>query len=264
MPRKGKRSESQKQRRNLEASGGTSSGTNSVSGMNDPNAYVLSVAASHCQSDPRYKINSRGRQCTCNSLMFLAVHNEHNELHTFDLDRILQKGDALYTTVKKTLLRKKRFVSNLLNFDELPNTIKTDSDWYSVLKHPQRFGFLRDLSALGEYENLESTLQCLRADVTDALLLCKDWCIAVFRDRSGRFGYFDSHCRTTDGLFTDESTGTAVMLTFFHLEDMVERLLQWCFQARDEQQFDLLPVSFIKRTTASSVCSEVSLNCCEL
>lgn len=165
---------------------------------------------------------------------------------------------------KKTLLRKKRFVSNFLNFDELPNTIKTDSDWYSVLKHPQRFGFLRDLSALGEYENLESTLQCLRADVTDALLLCKDWCIAVFRDRSGRFGYFDSHCRTTDGLFTDESTGTAVMLTFFHLEDMVERLLQWCFQARDEQQFDLLPVSFIKRTTASSVCSEVSLNCCEL
>lgn len=101
MPRKGKRSESQKQRRNLEASGGTSSGTNSVSGMNDPNPYVLSVAASHCQSDPRYSLNSRGRQCTCNSLMFLAVHNEHNELHTFDLDRILQKGDALYTTVKK-------------------------------------------------------------------------------------------------------------------------------------------------------------------
>ncbi|ROL52065.1 ATP-dependent DNA helicase PIF1 [Anabarilius grahami] len=267
MPRKGKKSESQKQRRKLEASSGTSSGTNSVSGMNDPNPYVLSVAASHCQSDPRYSLNSRGRQCTCNSLMFLAVHNEHNELLTFNLDRILQKGDALYITVRKTLLRKKRFVSNFLNFDELPNTIKTDSDWYSILKHPQRFGFLKDLPAVGVYENLESTLQCLSADVTDALLLCKDSCIAVFRDRSGRFGFFDSHCRTTDGLFTDESTGTAVMLTFFHLEDMVERLLlmfQWCFQARDEQQFELLPVSFTKRTTASSVHSEVSLNCCEL
>ncbi|CAM4510210.1 unnamed protein product [Leuciscus chuanchicus] len=139
MPQKGKRSASQKQRRKQEASCGSSSG-NSVSHSVDANPYVLSVTASHCQSDPRYKIYSRGRQC--------------------------------------------------------------------------------------ENENLENTLQRLRADLSDALLLCGSMCIAVFRDRSGRFGYFDSHCRTAYGMpDEDESTGTAVMLTFFRLEDMIERLM---------------------------------------
>lgn len=264
MPRKGKRSESQKQRRKQPASCG---GTNSVSGRIDANQYVLSVAASHCQSDSRYKIYSRGRQCTCNALTFLAVHNERNELLGFDLDRILQKGDAVYTSVKQTLRSTGQFVDNFFNFDELPSTIKTTSACYNILKHPQRVGFLKDSPALGEYENLENTLQCLRADVSDALLLCGCTCIAVFRDRSGRFGYFDPHCRTVYGMpDEDESTGTAVMLTFFRLEDMIERLLllfQWCFDLRDQQQFDLLPISFINQITESSVRPEVSLNCCE-
>ncbi len=35
--------------------------------------------------------------------MFLAVHNEQNELQSFDLDGILQKGDAVYTSVKRAL-----------------------------------------------------------------------------------------------------------------------------------------------------------------
>ncbi|XP_016382058.1 cyclin-dependent kinase inhibitor 1C-like [Sinocyclocheilus rhinocerous] len=52
MPRKGKRSESQKQCRKLEVASGASSSTNSVSGMNDAQPYVVSVRASHCQTDP--------------------------------------------------------------------------------------------------------------------------------------------------------------------------------------------------------------------
>lgn len=95
MPKKGKRTESQKQCRKVEAAGGTSNSTRSVSGTDDVNPYVLSVTAS--QSDPRYSGYSRGHQCTCNSLMFLAVHNECNDLHSLDLDHILQKGDALFT-----------------------------------------------------------------------------------------------------------------------------------------------------------------------
>lgn len=55
--------------------------------------------------------------------MFLAVRNECNDLHSLDLDHILQKGDAVYTTVKQALQSKKQFVGNFLNLDELPNTI---------------------------------------------------------------------------------------------------------------------------------------------
>ncbi len=246
MPRKGKRSESQKQRRKLQFSLGTSNNTNSVSGISDENPYVLSVKASHCQTDARYSVYSRGSQCTCNSLMFLAVHNERNELQSVDLDGLLQKGDAVYTTVKRALQSKGKYVGNFYNFDELPNTIEARSRCYNILKHPQRFGFLRDIPALGNYENLENTLQCLRADVSDALLLCAGSCIVVFRDRPGRFGYFDSHCRSIYGMPADEGTGTAVFLTFHQLPDLVDRLLllfQGLFDLRDQEEFELLPVS---------------------
>ncbi|XP_073808479.1 uncharacterized protein [Danio rerio] len=263
MPKKGKRSESQKQRRTREASFDNSSCTSFVSGKNDPNPHVLSVAASHCQSDVRYDNSSRNRQCTCNALMFLAVHSESNQLQSADLDCVLQKGDAVYTRVKRLLQNKGQFVNDLLNFDELPSTIETNSRHYNIVKHPQRFGFLRDTPALGEYQNLENTLQCLKVDVSDALLLCGGSCIAVFRDRTGRFGYFDSHCRTPDGMYTSERTGTAVMLTFVHLKDMIEKLLQLfqkCFQLSDQEQFDLLPVSFIE-DTENYVHTEVPMKC---
>ncbi len=66
--------------------------------------------------------------------MFLAVHNEQNELQSFDLDGILQKGDAVYTSVKRALQSKGKLVGNFLNFDELPNTIETT---FSLLQHPK-------------------------------------------------------------------------------------------------------------------------------
>ncbi len=259
MPRKGKRSASQKQRRKLEAVSDASSSTNSVSGMNDAHPYVVSVSASHCQTDCRYNIYSRGRQCTCNSLMFLAVHHERNELSSSDLDNILQKGDAIYTRIKQTLQGKGQFVHNFLSFDELPSTIETNSELYNIVKHPRRFGFLRDTPALGDYESLANTLQCLRSDVSDALLLCGNTCIAVFRDRSGRFGYFDSHCRTIEGMYSDDNTGTALMLTFFSLEDLIERLLlllQAFFDLGDQEQFDLLPLSLVNTLMESCVHTE--------
>nr|DAA01286.1 TPA_exp: replicase/helicase/endonuclease [Danio rerio] len=262
MPKKGKRSEAQKQRRNAQASSDSRSNS-SVLGMSVRSAYVHTVAASHCQSDRRYDEYSNGRQCTCNALMFLAVHNECNELKSLGLDDILQKGDALYTSAKRTLQNKGQFVDNFLNFDELPTVIETSLQCYNILKRPQKFGFLRDRPALGEYENLENTLQCLRTDVSDALMLCGGWCIAVFRDRSGRFGYFDSHCRAPDGMVADEGTGTAVMLTFFCLEDMIERLLllfQGCLRLSNCEQFELLPLSFSNITAESCVSSKASLN----
>lgn len=63
------------------------------------------------------------------------------------------------------------------------------------------------------------------------------------RGHSGRFGYFDSHCRTPDGRSADDVASTAVMLTFFCLDDMIERLLllfQGIFRLSKSEQFDLL------------------------
>ncbi|KAL6486235.1 hypothetical protein MHYP_G00056270 [Metynnis hypsauchen] len=220
-------------------------------------AHVTAVVASHAQNDFRYEEFSRGVQCTCNSLMFLAVLGENDRLTGLDLDRVLVRGDALYTRVKRALLNEGRYVSDLLTFDELPGTVETDSRCYSVIKHRQRFGFLRDEAPQGmaEYETLARALSCLTGDTPTALLLTGPVCVAVFRDRAGRFGFFDPHCRTPDGLTAAEHMGTAVMLTFTNLEDLIDRLLilyQACLKLSDGQQYDLLPVSFQNRDTATT------------
>ncbi len=103
--------------------------------------------------------------------------------------------------------------------------------------------------------------------MSDALLLCGGSCIAVFRDRSGSFGYFDSHCRSIYGIPVEEGTSTAVFMTFHQLQDLVDRLLIWfqgCFDLRDQEEFELLPVSFISMVTESCIRTEVSVNCCDL
>lgn len=82
-----------------------------MSGRTDVNPYVLSIVASHCQNDPRYSSYSRGHQCTCSSIMFLTVHHEGNELNRLDLHLILQKGDAVYTSIKLKLQSEGRFVN---------------------------------------------------------------------------------------------------------------------------------------------------------
>ncbi|KAL6491536.1 hypothetical protein MHYP_G00018810 [Metynnis hypsauchen] len=178
----------------------------------------------------------------------------------------LKAGDALYTRVKRALLNEGRYVSDLLTFDELPGTVETDSRCYSVIKHRQRFGFLRDEAPQGmaEYETLARALSCLTGDAPTALLLTGPVCIAVFRDRAGRFGFFDPHCRTPDGLTAAEHMGTAVMLTFTNLEDLIDRLLilyQACLKLSDGQQYDLLPVSFQNRDTATTADTQGKPSC---
>ncbi|KAL6470514.1 hypothetical protein MHYP_G00216330 [Metynnis hypsauchen] len=72
-------------------------------------AHVTAVMASHAQDDFGYEEFSRGVQCTCNSLVFLAVLGENDRLTGLDLDRVLVKGDALYTRVKRALLNEGRY-----------------------------------------------------------------------------------------------------------------------------------------------------------
>ncbi len=56
-------------------------------------------------------------------------------------------------------------------------------------------------------------------------------------------------------------------MTFHQLQDLVDRLLilfQVCFDLRDQEEFELLPVSFISMVAESCIRTEVSVNCCDL
>ncbi|KAM3619688.1 uncharacterized protein V6R79_011992 [Siganus canaliculatus] len=76
-----------------------------------------SVCASRSQADKIYGRN-RNKQCTCNSLTFLGFLHENENLTREDLNLVLDKGNDMYTEVRK---RVPNYV--YLTTDELPDVV---------------------------------------------------------------------------------------------------------------------------------------------
>ncbi|XP_043971080.1 uncharacterized protein LOC122830086 [Gambusia affinis] len=210
---------------------------------------VLSVSASHSQADKRYAAFSRNHQCTCMALTFLAYHNEGLQFDTVLLDRVIEKGDQLYVGVKQQLISDGTFRDNHLTFEEMPDHVLTDRNIYAVHTTGLRVGhvFAGSGSPQGSRQlglPLALQLECLSENVTHAFLLVTPECIAVFRDRSGRFGVFDSHSRNSAGL--PHPSGTAVMMTFCKLSDMVNHLLKLFRNRGPNATYEFVPVGFVR------------------
>ncbi|RXN37236.1 replicase helicase endonuclease [Labeo rohita] len=266
MPRKGRRSQAQKLRwTKLDLTGQTgvsktvdqfSNGQHGEDG--DNTSRILSVQASHCQSDARYDVFSRNHQCTCVALTFLAYHSEGTLFKQPDLDTVLEEGDGLYVGIKMQLIAEGRFRRNHLSMGEVPVSITTSNHTYIIQKSEVLMGYLR-ARGTPEMERwwipLNERLQCLSTDVSNALLMVSPECFAVFRDGSGRYGYFDSHSRTAEGFPHPTGDGTAVMLSFTDLNDMTSRLLQ-LFQNRGaETCYEFMPVAFEMEQLSEKPCS---------
>ncbi|KAL1268546.1 hypothetical protein QQF64_033909 [Cirrhinus molitorella] len=188
MPRKGRRSQTQKVCwTNVDLTGQTgvsktvaqfSNGQHGEDG--DNTSRILSVQASHCQSDA----------------------SEGTLFKQPDLDRVLEEGDALYVGIKMQLIAEGRFRRDHLSMDEVPVSITTSNHTYSVQKSDVLRGYLRARGTPemeGWWIPFDERLQCLSSDVSHALLMVSPECFAVFRDRSGRYGFFYSHSRTAEG-----------------------------------------------------------------
>uniref|UniRef100_A0A9J7Y7T4 ATP-dependent DNA helicase n=1 Tax=Cyprinus carpio carpio TaxID=630221 RepID=A0A9J7Y7T4_CYPCA len=269
MPRKGRRSRAQKVRwTKLDLTGQTSI-SKGVAQVSDGQQYedgdntsrILSVQASHCQSDARYDVFSRNHQCTCVALTFLAYHSEGTSFEQPDLDRVLEEGDALYVGIKMQLIAEGRFRQDLLSMAEVPVSISTSNHNYSVQKSEVVMGYLRDRGT-SEMEAwwlpLHERLQCLSTHVSHALLIVSPECFAVFRDRSGRYGFFDSHSRTAEGLPHPTGDGTAVMLTFTNLHDMTNRLLELFWNRGPQACYEFMAVSFEMEQQSEEPCSSLA------
>ncbi|XP_023201734.1 uncharacterized protein LOC111610898 [Xiphophorus maculatus] len=208
---------------------------------------VLLVSATHSQADKRYAAFSRNHQCTCMALTFLAYHNEGLQFDTVMLDRVIEKGDQLYAGVKQHLISDGTFRDNHLTFEQMPDHVLTDRNIYAVHTSGLRVGpvFARSESPQASRQlglPLALQLECLSENVTHAFLLVTPECIAVFRDRSGRFGFFDSHSRNSAGL--PHPSGTAVMMTFCNLSDMVSHLLKLFRNRGPNATYEFVPVGF--------------------
>ena len=209
-------------------------------------ANVTCVLASYSQSHHRY-IDSKNSQCTCNSVTFLAFLHELHHLQSADLDQILDRGHAMYALTLGQLCVDGTMVHGHLNIQELPEIVFGQRQQHVLTKCNSMYGTFVSSPEVGEYLNLAARLQCLTSDVNSALLVMTSQCIAVFRDRHGRYGYFDPHTRRPDGLPSGPDVpGTAVMLTFTRLNDLVKKLIAsfTMLGSSPYAPYELVPVLF--------------------
>ncbi|XP_029940776.1 uncharacterized protein LOC115382938 [Salarias fasciatus] len=162
-----------------------------------------------------------------------------------DLDLVLDKGNVLY---QQAIEIHPTDGTGYLATDELPNLVPSRSSTLTAdLSILPVFGTLGNppSGCMDTYLSLSSRLNCLTDDVQYALLIMSSLCIAVFRTPSGRYGFFDPHSRKDDGSYKEP--GTAVMVTFKHLQDMVNRLLR-CYRehgASSTTQYEFKPLTFV-------------------
>ncbi|KAL3977660.1 G protein-coupled receptor [Sarotherodon galilaeus] len=207
---------------------------------------VSSICASRSQASAKYG-KYRNHQCMANSLVFLSFLHKDEFITRADLNRVLDKGHAVYSDARK------RFVNSVfLACDELPTVVTSRRHEYQV--DMSQFGHYGTFDGTDHFPSLEQGLQCLVSDVRYALLVMGGKVIAVCRLTSGEYAYFDPHPRKSTGmpLSLAVSGGTAVMLKFTRLNDMIDRIkrLYRMFSIAPSCTYELQPVEFHSGNTA--------------
>ncbi|KAK0151948.1 ATP-dependent DNA helicase PIF1 [Merluccius polli] len=180
------------------------------------------------------------------SLTFLAYQNEGSQFNRTALDKVMAHGDSLYVGIKQQLILDKTFQGNHLTLEEMPKQVLTDTNMYNVKMSFARLGPLKAQAPSPGSEqwgqSLATQLECLSAEVSQALIVVSPECIAVFRDKSGRYGVFDSHTRNAAGI--PHHYGTAIMMTFSELSDLADHLHK-VFKCRGaDATYEFVPISF--------------------
>ncbi|CAI5689170.1 unnamed protein product [Oreochromis niloticus] len=140
-------------------------------------ARVSSICASRSQASAKYG-KYRNQQCMANSLVFLSFLHEDEFITRADLNRVLDKGHAVYSDARK------RFVNSVfLACDELPTVVTSRRHEYQVdMSQFARYGTFDGTNHL---PSLEQGLQCLDSEFRYALLVMGGTVIAVCRLTSG-------------------------------------------------------------------------------
>lgn len=207
---------------------------------------VSSICASRSQASAKYG-KYQNQQCMANSLVFLSFLHEDEFITRADLNRVLDKGHAVYSDARK------RFVNSVfLACDELPTVVTSRRHEYQVdMSQFARYGTFDGTDHL---PSLEQGLQCLASEFRYALLVMGGTVIAVCRLTSGEYAYFDPHPRKSTGmpLSLGVSGGTAVMLKFTRLNDMIDRIkhLYRMFSIAPTCTYELQPVEFHSENVA--------------
>ena len=211
------------------------------------NANQIIFGSFH-QNDRRFHDQSRGFQCTCNALCMFVCDEIPN---SFELDKILYAGDALYNTTVNSLKAQNKFIQSLLSLEEIPDTLEIETGQVFIEKQPIDCGFLVNTFEDSALPSLHHALETAFIKSTSVLLIIGAVCSAVGK-RNESYLFFDSHSHGEDGLSSYD--GTSILMMFSSLEDLIAYLYAFYESMRIDMtmQFDLLPISVRKNEPSGS------------
>ncbi|XP_070571122.1 uncharacterized protein [Ptychodera flava] len=187
------------------------------------------IQASIHQGSPVFHASSRGKQCTCNALVYLCVSQDKHSLTSEDLNCILHNGDSLYRETVSYLQASNKFYSGILKFDELPNVMHMKSLQYNVERRKQYFGLLNHFTAVDVPDCLQfkyAVPETFNSSNT-LLLMTGGYCMALSKHHSGKYCIFDSHSRNSNGL--QHIDGSSILMFF----DTQHALINYLFSLFD-------------------------------
>ena len=182
-----------------------------------------------------------GKQCTCNSLMFL-IYTTNTALTSKVLDQVLTDGMSLYHRIG---------VYDYLLISQLPTHLKLNRDTFTVSYFESITGdILNDTSLPGSPFHTINDALSISLDASQHILLSVGHTpastTAIYKTSDHIF-VFDPHSRTKHGMIS--INGTAVLLKFRNVQSLVIYLKRYAHSFASKQNicsFEVTPIEITK------------------
>lgn len=145
-----------------------------------PFSCLSLVFGSYSQANNRFSIETRGSQCTFNSLCALIYVKYSDLITTENLDEVLNIGHELYTNVVNNLKQLGRFKHRLLSLDEMPDQVNVLSKVVQIRKENIVSGMTIQHFGDTDLPTLHQALHAAFQRAHHALVMIVAICSAVF------------------------------------------------------------------------------------
>jgi hypothetical protein len=188
-----------------------------TSSMYPFNATFLKFGSFH-QNDKRFKVETRGNQCTCNALVFLALGFSRHDPTVVNLDTILNIGDQVYENTVHELKRNGKYRHMLLNLDEVPTSINTNHGKLQVDKKDVIVGSaLNSDNSSGVLSLHQALAEALKA--SNYMMIWIGAICSAVQYHCSFFYFFDSHSHTRKTLSGPE--GRSILIGFNNIDNLI-------------------------------------------
>ena len=206
--------------------------------------YLKRLLGNFHQGHSMFNKDSRGLQCSCNSLVMLCrIPDIMIQLDKKHLDQILIDGDYLYRMTVQYLNNSGEMQGfDCLETTQLPNLVALlDRSMYEINYKPLIYCILEQ-EVNNDLRSLYEELQVAFTTANSIILVMGGYMMAVYRDlATGHYVFFDSHSRDEFGF--PSPSGTSVILIFEDFDNLLIYLNILCHKLNISSQiFGIQPL----------------------